>query len=86
VSDEEMREAQVEAGRSGLWQELSSSSSIAGLRRALQDGALVRGPVVCISTSSGFKDRTLGTHEAPLVSGDWDDIQRTLYDVYRISS
>jgi threonine synthase len=30
VSDDEMREAQVAAGRSGVWQELSSSSSIAG--------------------------------------------------------
>ena len=85
ISDREMREAQIEAGKSGIWQELSSSSSIAGLRRALQDGALVDGPVVCISTSSGFKDRALGTHEAPTIDADWRDISGVLQSEYGFS-
>lgn len=82
VSDDEMCEAQIEAGRSGLWQELSSASSVAGLRRAQWDGQPVRGPVVCISTSSGFKDRSLGTHEVPLVSGEWSEVADVLRNSY----
>jgi threonine synthase len=82
VSDEEMRVAQQEAGNSGIWQELSSSSSIAALRRALEDGAPVEGPVVCVSTSSGFKDRSVGTDEVPVVSADWDRLEQVLRSSY----
>lgn len=82
VSDQEMREAQVRAGRSGLWQELSSSSSIAGLHRAIAEELPVRGPVVCISTSSGFKDRNLGTHDVPHTGADWTQIRQALTSTY----
>jgi threonine synthase len=84
VSDDEMRAAQAQAGRSGIWQELSSSSSIAGLQRALADGLPVRGPVVCISTSSGFKDRDLGTHQVPQTGSDWPEIANALRSEYGI--
>lgn len=84
IGDDEMREAQHEVGRSGIWQELSSSSSIAGLRRALRDGSEVEGPVVCVSTSSGFKDRALGTHQVPKVTADWQEIQDVLRNSYGI--
>jgi threonine synthase len=86
VSDDEMREAQTETGRSGVWQELSSSSSIAGFRRAVLDGQSIDGPVVCISTSSGFKDRALGTHEVPQVTGEWDEIEQVLKRVYDVAT
>jgi threonine synthase len=85
VSDDEMWDAQVEAGRSGIWQELSSSSSIAGFRQAVLDGQSVAGPVVCISTSSGFKDRATGTHEVPMISGEWNEVEQTLDRVYGVS-
>jgi threonine synthase len=85
VSDEEMQEARVATGKSGIWQELSSASSVAGLRRAVLDGEPVAGPVVCISTSSGFKDRDLGTHEVPFVTADWTGIQSALAETYGVS-
>jgi threonine synthase len=78
ISDSEMREAQIEMGRSGLWHELSSASSVAGARRAVLAEKPVEGPVVCVSTSSGFKDIATGSHEVPLVSGEWADISRVL--------
>lgn len=86
VSDEEMRAAQVQTGTSGVWPELSSASSVAGLRRAVAEGQQVTGPVVCISTSSGFKDRSLGTHQVPLVSADWPEIERVLAREYGLTS
>ena len=84
VSDQEMQEARIQAGKSGVWQELSSSSSIAGLRHAVERGLPVRGPVVCVSTSSGFKDRDLGTHDVPHVGADWMEIGKALRANYGI--
>ncbi|MEY9929597.1 threonine synthase [Catenulispora sp. GP43] len=72
VDDGEMRAAQAELGRAGLWVELSSAAGLAGLRQVGD----VEGPVVCVSTSSGFKDRGVGTGEisAACVDGaDWAD-------------
>ena len=75
VTDEQLRAAQAELARAGLWAELSSAAGLAGLRSL---GPL-DGPVVCVSTSSGFKD-PLGPPAAPVptLTGDWSDIRRTL--------
>ncbi|MFG1941409.1 pyridoxal-phosphate dependent enzyme [Nonomuraea sp. NPDC048826] len=58
VTDEEMRAAQRDLGRAGLWQELSGAAGLAGRRKL---GADFDGPVVCVGTSSGFKDVGVGS-------------------------
>ncbi len=52
VTDPQLRSAQAELGRAGLWTEVSSAAGLAGLRAM----SPMEGPVVCIATSSGFKD------------------------------
>ncbi|MGW7001956.1 threonine synthase [Streptomyces sp. NPDC054933] len=74
VSDEEMRSAQSELAGQGLWAELSSAAGLAGLRGY---GAF-DGPVVCVSTSSGFKDLSVGSRESEPVEPTWDAVLRRL--------
>lgn len=62
LTDDELRAAHGELSRQGLWAELSAAAGLAGLR---QRGGSRSGPVVCISTSSGFKDVSVGTEPAP---------------------
>lgn len=45
-------------GRAGLWAELSAAVGLAGLRAAPREE--FDGPVVCVSTSAGFKDQGAG--------------------------
>ncbi|MEV4569284.1 pyridoxal-phosphate dependent enzyme [Nonomuraea sp. NPDC049419] len=62
VTDEELRLAQRDLARAGLWQELSGAAGLAGYRRLRRD---FDGPVVCIATSSGFKDTGVATERYP---------------------
>lgn len=84
VTDQEMREAQAALGRVGHWAEASAAASLAGLRRALADGFQSEGPIVCLSTSSGFKDRALGEAAAPQTEPTWDAVEETLMKDYGI--
>ncbi|WP_336208633.1 threonine synthase [Nonomuraea sp. LPB2021202275-12-8] len=70
VTDGEMREAQQELARQGLWAELSSAAGLAGHRKL---GLDFDGPVVCVSTSSGFKDLGVGDADVPVLEA-WDDV------------
>ncbi|MFF4217423.1 threonine synthase [Streptomyces nondiastaticus] len=89
VTDRQMREAREELARQGIWAELSSAASLAGLR-SLPEGNAYGGPVVCVSTSSGFKDRTAGAGAtasgasgASEVSGVSEVIEPTWEEAYR---
>ncbi|MET8864304.1 pyridoxal-phosphate dependent enzyme [Nonomuraea sp. NPDC004580] len=62
VTDEDLRLAQRDLARAGLWQELSGAAGLAGYRRLRRD---FDGPVVCIATSSGFKDTGVATERYP---------------------
>ncbi|MEQ4725293.1 pyridoxal-phosphate dependent enzyme [Nonomuraea sp. B19D2] len=62
VTDEELRVAQRDLARQGLWQELSGTAGLAGYRQLRED---FDGPVVCIATSSGFKDVGVGAERFP---------------------
>ncbi|MFB4280910.1 MULTISPECIES: threonine synthase [unclassified Nonomuraea] len=64
VTDEEMRRAQHDLARQGMWQELSGAAGLAGHRRLRRD---FDGPVVCVATSSGFKDVGVGSERYPVV-------------------
>ncbi|MEO3752357.1 pyridoxal-phosphate dependent enzyme [Streptomyces sp. B6B3] len=83
VTDDEMRAARAEAAAQGLWMELSSAAGLAGLAALRREGP-VDGPVVCVTTSSGFKDRDLALRQEPepavsSASPDaWPDIARRL--------
>jgi len=78
ISDEEMVAAQRQLGRAGMWVELSAAIAFAGLLRAPQLGLGRRGPLVAISTSSGFKDHTVGQQAIPLIDGSWDALLQLL--------
>ncbi|TMR24248.1 pyridoxal-phosphate dependent enzyme [Nonomuraea turkmeniaca] len=64
VTDDEMRQAQRDLARQGLWQELSGAAGLAGYRRLRRE---FDGPVVCIGTSSGFKDVGVGAETFPVL-------------------
>ncbi|WP_399925499.1 pyridoxal-phosphate dependent enzyme [Streptomyces kanamyceticus] len=76
VSDQRMAAARAELARAGLWAELSAAAGLAGYRQLGQ--AVVEGPVVCVSTSSGFKDRDLldSAVAADVDPEDWAEVER----------
>ncbi|MFH8606460.1 pyridoxal-phosphate dependent enzyme [Streptomyces sp. NPDC018029] len=76
VTDAEMVAARDELARGGLWPELSAAAGLAGYRQL--GPAAVEGPVVCVSTSSGFKDRDLldGAGSVELDPADWAEVER----------
>ncbi|HEM62211.1 MAG TPA: pyridoxal-phosphate dependent enzyme, partial [Chloroflexi bacterium] len=84
VSDEDVEQAQQQLGLFGLWAEASAAASLAGLRQVASQGEQVTGPVVCISTSSGFKDLLVGTAEAPSAEPTWEGLEETLMRHYGI--
>ncbi len=70
VSDAEMAAARAELAAGGLWAEVSSAASLAGLRQLAPPSG--EGALVCVSTSSGFKDMDVGTNPLePLSPPDW---------------
>lgn len=56
VPEATFERAQSMLAASGLWQERSGAAGVAGLLAAVEDGLTLEGPIVCIGTSSGFKD------------------------------
>ncbi|MCC7448794.1 MAG: pyridoxal-phosphate dependent enzyme [Anaerolineae bacterium] len=82
VSDDEMRLAQAKLGKMGLWSEFSSAISFAGALRSRELGLGQSGPLVCISTSSGFKDNHVGENPVPLIDGSWEAFH-ALFEQYQ---
>ncbi|KUF17301.1 threonine synthase [Streptomyces silvensis] len=80
VSDAEMAAARDELARGGVWGEVSAAAGVAGVRQLARGGWAVEGPVVCVSTSSGFKDRDLLAVPATgaVDPGDWAGVERRL--------
>ncbi|MEV0196074.1 pyridoxal-phosphate dependent enzyme [Nonomuraea sp. NPDC050691] len=72
VTDDELRAARDLLARQGLWQELSGAAGLAGYRRL---GREFDGPVVCVGTSSGFKDLETGRERVRVLEDvDLDDV------------
>jgi threonine synthase len=84
VTDAEIREAQTQLAQIGLWAEASAAASLAGVRKAVADNFESQGPLVCISTSSGFKDLSLGETLAPETKGTWEGVEDALMRNYGI--
>jgi threonine synthase len=78
LSNQGLAEAHARMRQAGLWHELSSAASLAGLRRALASGMHFPGPVVCISTASGFKNVDVGREKIVESPSDWPSFRRTL--------
>ncbi|MEV0969928.1 pyridoxal-phosphate dependent enzyme [Microtetraspora glauca] len=75
VTDEELRSAQRALGRAGLWYELSSAAGLAAHHKL---GASFDGPVVCVATSSGFKDLGVGGEPVEIIDGSWESAEPLL--------
>ena len=82
LDDVEIGHAQSALGREGLWAEFSGAAGLAGLRQASAAGMRFNGPVVCLMTSTGFKDQGLPLPELPPVAPDWESVRQTLESVY----
>lgn len=81
LTDGQLEAARTELAHQGLWFEVSAAAGLAGLR-AVEAGPEPwepGGPVVCIATSSGFKDRSVGTRTTEPAPGDWDAVRRRLH-------
>lgn len=85
LTDQEIGTAQTVLGREGLWAEFSSAASVAGLRQAADMGTRFDGPVVCLMTSTGFKDQGMPAPELPPVAPTWEAVQHTLRDTYGLA-
>ena len=62
----------------------SAATSLAGLKNAMSRGMQTDGPVVCISTSSGFKDLSLGEAPAPQAEPTMEGVEEALMRNYGI--
>lgn len=82
VPDDEMKEAQSRMALMGLWAEASAAASVAGLRRAVAEFFRSEGPIVCINTSSGFKDGAVGDTVAPEAEPTWEGVEDVLMRIY----
>ena len=71
--------AQKALGCRGTWSELSAAISVAGLD-FLDKLDIPEGPIVCINTSSGFKDNLVGLNPIPEIDGSWDALMRQMRD------
>jgi len=78
VADTELEAAQRAMAHAGLWQELSGAAGLAGLRSLVASGHVLESPVVCIATSSGFKDLDASTRSAAEISPDWPSVHAAL--------
>ena len=78
VDDDEVRTAAADLAANGMWQEMSGAASVAGLRRATASGERFDGPVVCLCTSSGFKNKTLAHTEPAVVDPEWTAVREHL--------
>ncbi|MFF2411723.1 pyridoxal-phosphate dependent enzyme [Streptomyces sp. NPDC058092] len=76
LSDKQLGAARRESAGAGLWTELSSAAGLAGMR-SIDD---ISEPVVCVSTSSGFKDRIVGTRTTEMIAPKWDEVRRQLHE------
>jgi threonine synthase len=73
ITESEIRQAQITLSRTGMWGEYSSAVAFAGALRA-PGLKLKKGPVICINTSSGFKNLNVGQDPVPMIDGSWDSL------------
>ncbi|WP_431984285.1 threonine synthase [Streptomyces qinglanensis] len=76
LTDAELTAARDELAADGMWFELSSAAGLAAHRAGVGSAT---GPVVCVATSSGFKDTATGRRAAyPAMPADWEAVRALL--------
>lgn len=85
LTEDEIASAQKALGREGLWAEFSGAAGLAGLRKSAQNGTRFDGPIVCLMTSTGFKDQGLPAPDVPSVAPSWEAVQSMLKQSYGLS-
>lgn len=75
LADDALKQAQILLSQAGLWVELSSATAFAGAMHATAQQLVDSGPLVCINTSSGFKDLHVGERLVPEIDGSWDALR-----------
>ncbi|MFE1349697.1 pyridoxal-phosphate dependent enzyme, partial [Streptomyces sp. NPDC058757] len=78
VTEDQFRAAREELAAQGVWCETSAAAGLAGLRAHGPDPAAEEGPVVCVVTSSGYKDVATGRASAAPADADWDAVRGLL--------
>ncbi|MFF0560004.1 pyridoxal-phosphate dependent enzyme [Streptomyces sp. NPDC004266] len=76
VTDGQMADARAELAAQGIWCETSSAAGLAALRARGARGA--DGPVVCVVTSSGYKDIATAKESFAPTAPDWEPIRAAL--------
>ncbi|MFF9017414.1 pyridoxal-phosphate dependent enzyme [Streptomyces sp. NPDC014870] len=76
VTDDQMAQAQAELAAQGLWCEVSAAAGLAGLRT--HGPADEDGPVVCVATSSGYKDTATARDTHAPVNLTWEELKTRL--------
>ncbi|MFC8509666.1 pyridoxal-phosphate dependent enzyme [Streptomyces sp. NPDC057411] len=76
VTDRQMSDAQAELAAQGLWCEISSAAGLASLRA--HGPQETDGPVVCVVTSSGYKDTATARETYAPVDLEWADVKALL--------
>jgi len=76
VPEQDMRTAQDALARCGLWQELSGAAGVGALLS--HPPAPADGPVVCVLTSTGFKDAGLAHRTPDDLPATWAGVQSQL--------
>lgn len=71
-----MTSAQAELADQGLWCETSAAAGLAGLRA--HGPRETDGPVVCVVTSSGYKDVSTARDTYEPTAPDWEPIRAAL--------
>ena len=77
LTEEATKAAEVEMRQAGIWGEFSAAISVAGLAHAKALG-IGKGPIVCINTSSGFKDVHVGEDPLVEIDGSWEALQEEM--------
>ncbi|MFI8370137.1 pyridoxal-phosphate dependent enzyme [Streptomyces sp. NPDC085466] len=78
VTEEQFAAARAELAAQGVWCETSAAAGLAGLRARGPDPAEEDGPVVCVVTSSGYKDVDTGREAVAPMDADWDSVRAML--------
>lgn len=90
-TEEQLAAAQTRLAHTGLWQETSGAAGVAGLLAVENES--VEGPVVCLATSSGFKDgetwtapeitpSTTNSDATPPSASSWSAVREILSSHY----
>ena len=82
VSDQEILNAIADLGRVGVFAEPAGAASLAGLRKALQEGIIAKdSPVLVLITGSGLKDVKAAMQavaEAPIIEPSLEAVKKIL--------